>query len=363
VEAWLNRSAAPAILRALAAQDHPVSHEALDELTPGKTVEHLRSVLVATDTLPPRDEQFARLERWISRTVAERPDPDQRQLLHRYAVWHVTRRLRSRLHDAHATRGQVVAAQRNIKAAIALLEGLAAQDLTLATAGQGDLEAWLTTAQAGHRTDAGNFVRWAKRNKLTRLDFAAVRWDGPSGVIDTETRWEQARRLIHDDTLRPEDRFAGLLVLLSAQTASAISQLTLDHVQTSGDEVRLRLGHEPVVLPGPLNTLARQVVAARRGHATIGDPGTSPWLFPGGQPGRPISAFRRPNGSANSASTPVELARPPCSTSPPSCPPQCSLACSASTSRSPSPGNALPPVTGPATPPRSAAERPKGELA
>jgi uncharacterized protein YidB (DUF937 family) len=30
--------------------------------------------------------------------------------------------------------------------------------------------------------------------------------------------------------------------------------------------------------------------AARRGHAAIGDQGTSPWLFPGGQPGRPISA-------------------------------------------------------------------------
>jgi hypothetical protein len=81
--------AAPAILRALADQDQPLSHETLDELPPGKTVEHLRSVLVATDTLPPRDEQLARLERWICRTIAERTDPDQRQLLHRYAVWHV----------------------------------------------------------------------------------------------------------------------------------------------------------------------------------------------------------------------------------------------------------------------------------
>ena len=31
---------------------------------------------------------------------------------------------------------------------------------------------------------------------------------------------------------------------------------------------------------------------SRQGHAAIGDQGTSPWLFPGGQPGRPISAFR-----------------------------------------------------------------------
>ena len=35
-----------------------------------------------------------------------------------------------------------------------------------------------------------------------------------------------------------------------------------------------------------------ELVATRRGHAVLGDQGTSPWLFPGGQPGRPISAYR-----------------------------------------------------------------------
>jgi hypothetical protein len=292
VEGWLNKSAAPAILHDLAARDQALTHQVLDELPPGKTVEHLRAILVATGTLSPRDEHMARLEQWISWAIAERPDPSQRQLLYRYAVWHVVRRLRGRLGDAHVTRGQAVAAQRNIKAAVALLDWLTARDLTLDGARQGDLEAWLASAHATHRTDAGNFVRWARRQKLTRLDFAAVRWGGPSGVIDTEARWEQARRLIHDDTLKPEDRLAGLLVLLYAQRASAISRLTLGHLHDDGREVQLRLGREPVVLPGPLDTLARQVAAARRGHAATGDPGTSPWLFPGGQPGRPISAFR-----------------------------------------------------------------------
>ena len=56
--------------------------------------------------------------------------------------------------------------------------------------------------------------------------------------------------------------------------------------------MRLRLGREPVILPEPLAALARQLVATRRGHAAIGDQGTSPWLFPGGQPGRPISAYQ-----------------------------------------------------------------------
>jgi hypothetical protein len=117
-------------------------------------------------------------------------------------------------------------------------------------------------------------------------------WSTRSIIIDTETRWHQARWLLHDETLKPEDRVAGLLVLLYAQWPAAIGRLSLDQVQTNGNQVTLRLGREPVVLPQPLNALVLPVVAARQGHAAIGNQGSSPWLFPGGQPGRPISAFR-----------------------------------------------------------------------
>jgi hypothetical protein len=292
VASWLDSSTAPAVLHDLKAGKRPLTHQALDELPPGKALEHLRSVLVATGTLPPRDEQLTRLERWIARSIAERPDPGQQQLLHRYAIWHVVRRLRSRLGGAHATYSQAVAARRNIKAATVVLDWLTAHGLTLATARQADLETWLTSEHATHRADAANFIRWAKKHKLTQLDAAAARWSGPSGVIDTETRWEQARWLLHDSTLKPGDRVAGLLVLLYAQWPAAISRLTPDHIQTSGTQVRIRLGHEPVILPEPLDALVLQVAAARQGHAALGGQGTSPWLFPGGQPGRPISAYQ-----------------------------------------------------------------------
>ena len=292
VASWLDSSTAPAVLRDLTAGRRSLSHQALDELPPGKTLEHLRSVLVATGTLPPRDEQLTRLERWIAQAIASRPDPSQQQLLHRYAIWHVVRRLRSRLGTAHATYSQAVAARRNIKAATVLLDWLTARGLTLATARQADLDAWLTSEHATYRADAGNFIRWARKHKLTRLDAAAARWSGPSGVIDTETRWEQARWLLHDSTLKSEDRVAGLLVLLYAQWPAAISRLTLGHVDTSDDQPRIRLGREPVILPEPLDALVLQLAATRHGHAAIGDPGTSPWLFPGGQPGQPISAYQ-----------------------------------------------------------------------
>ena len=76
----------------------------------------------------------------------------------------MTRRLRGRLNGAHATPWRVLAAQRNIKAAFALLDWLTAHLHTLATARQGDLETWLAGAQPSHRTDAGNFARRARRH-------------------------------------------------------------------------------------------------------------------------------------------------------------------------------------------------------
>ncbi len=50
-----------------------LTHRALDELPAGKTVEHLRSVLVAIGTMRERDEQMSRLERWTAWAGAARP--------------------------------------------------------------------------------------------------------------------------------------------------------------------------------------------------------------------------------------------------------------------------------------------------
>jgi hypothetical protein len=288
VETWLNRSAAPGLLHALAGQ--PLTHDTLDALPPGKPVKHLRSVLVAIGTLPARDEQLARLQRWITDTIAARTNPDEQQLLRRYAIWHVLRRLRGRLNGADTTHHQFLAAKRNIQAAVTLLDQLAEHGCTLANARQADLDRWL--ADDNTRREAGSFVRWARRTKLTTLELPATRWGGPAAPIDTEARWERARLLLHDHTIATELRVAGLLVLLYAQQPAAISRLTLDHLHITPDSIRLRLGPEPVVLPEPLAGFVRDLASTRRGHAVIGAPATSPWLFPGGQPGRPISAFQ-----------------------------------------------------------------------
>jgi hypothetical protein len=289
---WLSSATSQAMLTELAAGLRPLTHAALDELPASKPLTHLRSVLVATGALPARDEHFVQLERWTTQTIAGRADPQEKEILHRYAAWHVLRRLRHRTRGTHATHGQAGVARRNITAAVTFLNWLTAGDLTLASCPQAGLDQWMAGASTSQRGPAGHFIRWAKNQKLTSLDFPATRWAGPTRVIDTEGRWAQARRLLHDDTLQPGDRVAGLLVLLYAQQPASISRLTLGHVQISGNEVTLRLGREPVVLPEPLAGLVLHLAAVRQGHATTGDQGTSPWLLPGGRPGQPISPYR-----------------------------------------------------------------------
>jgi hypothetical protein len=235
---------------------------------------------------------MARLESFLRSTLAARADPEERQLLRRYALWHLLRRLRGRVKAGQATYGQGIVLKANVRSAVALLDWLTARGVSLATANQGDLDAFLAGERAPRRRDVGHFVRWAAAEHLTDLELPAVRWSGPSSSSDGERRFEQARWLLFDESIDRGDRVAALLVLLYAQRAAAISRLRIDHVEANGDAVAVRFGTCPVVLPEPLAGIVIALVADRRGHAVLGDSGTSLWLFPGGQPGRPISASR-----------------------------------------------------------------------
>jgi hypothetical protein len=289
---WLAKQPVATVLADIAAGRRRLSHAALDELPQRPILTHLRSVLVATGTLPPRDEYMARLERFLDDALATRTDPDQRRILQRYAIWHLLRRLRRRNNGQHATHEQYAVVQDHVRGAVVLLDWLAAQHLTLATCGQADLDRWLSGSQASYRYHAGHFVRWAARQHLTKLSFPALRWQGPTRALDDQARWDAAHRLLHDDTIATRDRLAGLLVLLYAQPVARISRLTTDHITIDdtkdGITVRIHLGTAPIVLPDLVADLTRQLLNGKRGHATTGAGHTSPWLFPGGQPGRPI---------------------------------------------------------------------------
>ncbi|MFD7518206.1 hypothetical protein ACFV85_25750 [Streptomyces niveus] len=185
---------------------------------------------------------MVRLERLVKELVASHATVEGRKILHRYATWHLLR-------QGDITHTQLTVVRRHLRAAVHLLDRLEGQDLTLASCRQVDLERRMTSDDVRHRREAGNFVRRALSQKIAcDLSFPAMRWNGPSRPMDNEARWATARRLLHDDTIRTEDRLAGLLLLLYAQWPAAISRLTVDHIKRTDGAVRIRLGDAGVAV-------------------------------------------------------------------------------------------------------------------
>lgn len=66
-----------------------------------------------------------------------------------------------------------------------------------------------------------------------------------------------------------------------------------DDINLDSNTVTVRFAVHPVEIPEPLATLITAFAAGgQRKHIGIGATTTSPWLFPGHQPGRPITPSR-----------------------------------------------------------------------
>ena len=303
VQNWLTRGPqVRTLLSDLGRDQRPLTHEVLDELPAGKAVAHLRSVLVAVGALPARDERLLKLEQWIAGLLQARGDLQEHRILHGYAIWHLLRRLRQRLGSpgrpdgiaGHTSPREYNNVRLHVLAAVNLMDLLHDHGLTLATFTQAHLDTWMASGCFTYPKETRHFIRWAVARKHAHgLAVPEERHRTTARVPhDAEQRWDDARRLLHDESLPLHDRVAGLLVLLYAQALPDIASLTTEHVRDDGTEVKITLGAVPVALPGPMATLVRELAATRPGHATIGCSNMGPWLFPGGRPGHPLDAKR-----------------------------------------------------------------------
>jgi hypothetical protein len=82
------------------------------------------------------------------------------------------------------------------------------------------------------------------------------------------------------------------LLPLFGQQQSRITAMTTDQISQQGTEVFVRFGQHDLPIPELLGTLLLQLVAEGKSHVGIGTPPHTRWLFPGGIPGRPITASR-----------------------------------------------------------------------
>jgi hypothetical protein len=287
---WLRRDGGAAILAQVASGMLPATHQALDAHPRRRAADQLRQVLVTGGVLPPRDEELARTSQWTAGILAAIEPAAGRRVVQAYATWHVMRRLRASAGKAGRPRTYTARARGNIRAAADFTAWLARHGRSLRHCHQADVDTWLATGPAaGHVRD---FLTWA----ASAGHCPALEVPGPArragASASQDERWTQAARLLHDHTLDLTDRAAGCLLLLYGQQLSRIAAMTTSQVTGNDGTISIRLGDHDAPVPEQLGTILTELIRNGRSHAGTGSPASTPWLFPGGLPGRPITASR-----------------------------------------------------------------------
>jgi hypothetical protein len=285
---WIAGPTVATVLGKLARGEMALTHESLDQFGTGRSIGHLRQVLVTVGVLPERNEMLAGLEIWTDRQLAAIADSDDRHVIAAFASWWVLRRRRARAVRRPAS--SVERDHHSVARAMDLLAWLRAHDRPLAACTQADIDLWLAAGPPSRRLAQG-FVRWARRHKMCgNIDIARRPDSLPVATADVTDLAAIARRLLNDSTIPLRDRVAGLLVILYGQPIARIVELDVERIGGEPDQgtTTLLFGATPVELPEPLGRLVRQLAATPTSRAALADP-DSRWLFPGGRPGRPVT--------------------------------------------------------------------------
>lgn len=287
---WLRKGAGAAALAEVAAGRLAATHQALDAHPHRRAADYLRHMLVAGGVLPPRDEDLARTEQWLAGRLQTVDAGTDRRLVQAFATWRIMRRLRRRSETNTGPRTYTAHARRRVRAATEFLTWLRGRDLTLASCGQRDVDEWLTAGPAGY--DVRDFLTWAAEHNHCQDLHVPGPQRRNGAATDQDKRWALVARLLHDQTLDPTDRVAGCLLLLYGQQLSRIAVMTTDQIINRDGTVFVRFGRNDVPVPEPLGAVLTELVHSGRPYLGVGSPTSTPWLFPGGLPGRPITAAR-----------------------------------------------------------------------
>lgn len=302
---WLDKSSGAALLADLAHGRIPLSHEGLDSAGPSKPAEHVRGLLMATGAIELRDVHHDRLEPWLE-DLLETVDARHVSTVRAFAVWHVFRRVRGQAKRGRLTENGVKWARLRVRQAVSVLRWLDDHGRALEDITQADVDLWLAGGPTT-RYAARDFLIGARRRDLAphvRIPLRQV--VSPAGSADDDERWQQVDRLLGDDGTDLVVRVAGLFALLFGQHISRVAALERDAVVEHADgSVAVSFGAEPLTLPPRVDAL---VVALTRGtgHASVT---TDRWLFPGGVPGRHISAEQLRKRLADEAGITLRSAR------------------------------------------------------
>ncbi|MEW9556546.1 hypothetical protein [Nonomuraea sp. NPDC050783] len=286
-ERWLHFPGVGDRLRAIAAGDLALTHEAFSALPRSSGVTYLRELLMATGLLPQRNPELLKFDEWTADILSPIESADDRQALATYIKWHHRHRILRQLDSGTLRPSAWGVARQQTKVALDFLNWLKSRGTTLAGCTQHDIDDWFSTGPTT-RLLARIFMTFAIRRRLCpSLRIPTPPKASPDAQPQAE-RIALIRRLFTDDSIPPINRVVGLLVLLYAQPTTCIAQIKVDDVTVRDDQVFLQIAEEHLPLPDPLDRLITELIAQRRNMGTAANP-TSPWLFPGQRPSRPIT--------------------------------------------------------------------------
>ena len=284
---WIANHHVQQMLRTLADQNTPITHDTLNRFSPWRSVAYLRDLLMLHGVLPPADRQLMLFQRWLGEVLAEADRPEHRQIVERFAAWHIQRRLRRFAEHGPVTAKQTQQARAEIRLAIAFLAWLGKRGRGLDRCGQADIDAWYAGAYTARRLTHA-FLRWAMRNQLlTKMRIPHQNTTNPAPISQTQ-RLATIRRLLTEDNIPLLTRVAATLMLLYAQPLTRILRLTIDDVLHQDNALSIRLGDPPAPVPEPFAGLLLRHIDQRLNLTTATNPDAR-WLFPGRRGGQPLT--------------------------------------------------------------------------
>lgn len=290
---WLGQTRTAQLLTGLAAGGTPVTHAAIDAFDPGLDTHLLRHMLVAAGVLPDRDEHLERIGPWFEALLADRPAAHAR-LLRPFVGWTMLHRARRNAAARGFSPQAALKLRGKITAILNLLDWLDNRQLTLATAGQADIDTWVSTVPVTRPGNARPFLTWARVHQYASdvaIPAAPPHQLRLRPLTDDAVR-EQLRRCLHDPTIPIDARFAGALILLFGTTTARLVRLHTHHIRAASDgQVHVHLGRTPLTLPQPLALLATTFAAGPpKPRSPLAQAARIPLLFPGRAPDQALSA-------------------------------------------------------------------------
>jgi hypothetical protein len=286
---WLRKKpgVGPRLLRQMARGEVDISHHTFRNLPSDRAHDYLRTLLAALDVLPPFEIRIERMPPWIDE-VTSGLTSEHEALIRQFAHWQVLREMRTADHQDRLTQTMANGARRRIRVAIEFLAFLDRHGRTAATANQDLLERYHQHVGRTLKYER-TFLAWLRESRInTTLRVAHVFVPPPAVTVSDEQRWATVERLLHDASLRRYTRIGGLFTLVFAQPLSRIVAMRTRQVTIDIEgRVHVNFKQTPIQMPPVLDDLIREHLSHRGKslHASR----ANGWLFPGGNPGRPLT--------------------------------------------------------------------------